>query len=86
MTLVMLGVSGALLLGASTVAGSIDPEKQATFKHYPAGSILLQVKKSQSAVRFDKESEPYGSSKLQLEENPLEEPDTDGMTWKTLPE
>ena len=71
LTLVMLGVSGALLLGASTVAGSIDPEKQATFKYYPAGSILLQVK-NQVGSSFDKESEPYGSSKLQLEENPLE--------------
>ena len=71
LTLVMLGVSGALLLGASTVAGSIDPEKQATFKNYPAGSILLQVK-NHVGSSFDKESEPYGSSKLQLEENPLE--------------
>ena len=71
LTLVMLGVSGALLLGASTVAGSIDPEKQATFKYYPAGSILLQVK-NHAGSSFDKESEPYGSSKLQLEENPLE--------------
>ena len=71
LTLVMLGVSGALLLGASTVAGSIDPEKQATFKDYPAGSILLQVK-NHVGSSFDKESEPYGSSKLQLEENPLE--------------
>ena len=71
LTLVMLGVSGAILLGASTVAGSIDPEKQATFKYYPAGSILLQVK-NHVGSSFDKESEPYGSSKLQLEENPLE--------------
>ena len=71
LTLVMLGVSGALLLGASTVAGSIDPEKQATFKYYPAGSILLQVK-NHVGSSFDKESEPYGSSKLQLEENPPE--------------
>ena len=71
LTLVMLGVSGALLLGASTVAGSIDPEKQAAFKYYPAGSILLQVK-NHVGSSFDKESEPYGSSKLQLEENPLE--------------
>ena len=71
LTLVMLGVSGALLLGASTVAGSIDPEKQAAFKYYPAGSILLQVKHHVGSS-FDKESEPYGSSKLQLEENPLE--------------
>jgi len=71
LTLVMLGVSGALLLGASTVAGSIDPEKQATFKYYPAGSILLQVK-NHVGSSFDKESEPYGGSKLQLEENPLE--------------
>ena len=71
LTLVMLGVSGALLLGASTVAGSNDPEKQATFKYYPAGSILLQVK-NHVGSSFDKESEPYGSSKLQLEENPLE--------------
>ena len=53
------------------VAGSIDPEKQATFKYYPAGSILLQVK-NHVGSSFDKESEPYGSSKLQLEENPLE--------------
>ena len=58
LTLVMLGVSGALLLGASTVAGSIDPEKQATFKYYPAGSILLQVK-NHVGSSFDKESEPY---------------------------
>ena len=71
LTLVMLGVSGALLLGASTVAGSIDPEKQAIFKYYPAGSILLQVK-NHVGSSFDKESELYGSSKLQLEENPLE--------------
>ena len=71
LTLVMLGVSGALLLGASTVAGSIDPEKQAAFKYYPAGSILLQVKNTVGSS-FDNESEPYGSSKLQLEENPLE--------------
>ena len=40
-------------------------------KHYPAGSILLQVK-NQVGSSFDKESEPYGSSKLQLEENPLD--------------
>ena len=59
------------IAGRSTVAYSIDPEKQATFKHYPAGSILLQVK-NQVGSSFDKESEPYGSSKLQLEENPLE--------------
>lgn len=71
LTLVMLGVSGALLLGASTVAGSIDPEKQAAFKYYPAGSILLQVKNTVGSS-FDNESELYGSSKLQLEENPLE--------------
>ena len=71
LTLVMLGVSGALLLGVSTVAGSIDPEKQAAFKYYPAGSILLQVKNTVGSS-FDNESEPYGSSKLQLEENPLE--------------
>lgn len=71
LTLVMLGVSGALLLGATTVAGSIDPEKQAIFKYYPAGSILLQVK-NHIGSSFDIESEPYGSSMLQLEENPLE--------------
>lgn len=71
LTLVMLGVSGALLLGASTVAGSIDPEKQATFKYYPSGSILLGIK-NHVGSSFDKEAEPYGSSKLQLEENPLE--------------
>ena len=72
LTLVMLGVSGALLLVTSTVAGSIDPEKQAAFKYYPAGSILIQVKNTVGSS-FDSESEPYGSAKLQLQENPLED-------------
>lgn len=71
LTLLMLGVSGALLLVTSTVAGSIDPEKQASFKYYPTGNIQIQVKNIVGSS-FDKESEPYGSSKLQLEENPLE--------------
>ena len=79
LTLAMLGVSGALLLSASTVAGSIDPEKQAVFKYYPAGSVLLQVK-NHIGSSFDKESEPYGSSKLQLEENPLKNP----TLWQDL--
>lgn len=70
LTLVMLGISGALLLGASTVAGSIDPEKQAIFKYYPSGSILLQVK-NHIGSSFGKEAEPYESAKLQLEGNPL---------------
>ena len=79
LTLAMLGVSGALLLSASTVAGSIDPEKQAVFKYYPAGSVLLQVK-NHIGSSFDNESEPYGSSKLQLEENPLKNP----TLWQDL--
>lgn len=72
MTLLMLGVSGALLLVTSTVAGSIDPEKQASFKYYPAGNILIQIKNTVGSS-FDNEAEPYGSAKLQLEENPLED-------------
>lgn len=71
LTLLMLGASGALLLVTSTVAGSIDPEKQANFKYYPAGNILIQVKNIVGSS-FNNESEPYGSAKLQLEENPLE--------------
>jgi len=71
LTLLMLGASGALLLVTSTVAGSIDPEKQASFKYYPAGNILIQVKNIVGSS-FNNESEPYGSAKLQLEENPLE--------------
>ena len=72
LTLLMLGVSGALLLVTSTVAGSIDPEKQASFKYYPAGNILIQIKNTVGSS-FDNEAEPYGSAKLQLEENPLED-------------
>ena len=71
LTLMMLGISGALLLVASTVAGSIDPQKQATFKYYPYGNILIRVKNI-AGSSFDNESEPYGSAKLQLEDNPLE--------------
>lgn len=70
-TLLMLGLSGAFLLVTSTVAGSIDPKKQAAFKYYPYGNILLQVKNTVGSS-FDKEADPYGSSMLQLEENPLE--------------
>ncbi len=70
LTLIMLGMSGALLLVTSTAAGSIDPEKQANFKYYPYGNILIQIKNTVGSS-FDKESEPYGSSKLQLEGNPL---------------
>ena len=68
----MLGVSGALLLVTSTVAGSIDPAKQASFKYYPAGNILIQIRNTVGSS-FDNEAEPYGSAKLQLEENPLED-------------
>lgn len=71
LTLCMLGLSGTLLLVTSTVAGSIDPEKQASFKYYPTGNILIQIKNTVGSS-FNTESEPYGSSKLQLEENPLE--------------
>lgn len=72
LTLLMLGLSGAFLLVTSTVAGSIDPEKQASFKYYPAGNVLVQIKNTIGSS-FDKEADPYGSSKLQLEENPLED-------------
>lgn len=70
-TLLMLGLSGAFLLVTATVADSIDPRKQAAFKYYPDGNIFLQVKNTIGSS-FDKEAEPYGSSKLQLEDNPLE--------------
>ena len=70
LTLVMLGVSGALLLGASTVAGSIDPENR-QLQTLSCWQYSFAGEKS-SRSSFDKESEPYGSSKLQLEENPLE--------------
>ena len=63
LTLLMLGVSGALLLVTSTVAGSIDPAKQASFKYYPAGNILIQIRNTVGSS-FDNEAEPYGSAKL----------------------
>lgn len=72
LTILMIGLSGALLLVTATVAGSIDPEKQARFKYYPFGEVQIQVKNIIGSS-FDKEAEPYGSSKLQLEGNPLAE-------------
>lgn len=72
LTILMIGLSGALLLVTATVAGSIDPEKQARFKYYPSGEVQIQVKNIIGSS-FDKEAEPYGSSKLQLEGNPLAE-------------
>lgn len=72
LTILMIGLSGAFLLVTATVAGSIDPEKQAKFKYYPIGEIQIQVKNIIGSS-FDKEAEPYGSSKLQLEGNPLAE-------------
>ena len=72
LTILMIGLSEALLLVTATVAGSIDPEKQARFKYYPFGEVQIQVKNIIGSS-FDKEAEPYGSSKLQLEGNPLAE-------------
>lgn len=60
LTLLMLGLSGTLLLVTSTVAGSIDPEKQASFKYYPAGNILIQIRNTVGSS-FNTESEPYRS-------------------------
>lgn len=71
LTLMMLGLSGAILITTATVAGSITPEKQARFKYFPFGDIHIQLRNTIGSS-FDKESEPYGSSKIQLEDNPLE--------------
>lgn len=71
LTLMMLGLSGAILITTATVAESINPEKQATFKYFPFGDIHIQLKNTIGSS-FDRESEPYGSSKIQLEDNPLE--------------
>lgn len=71
LTLMMLGLSGAILITTATVAGSINPEKQARFKYFPSGDIHIQLKNTIGSS-FDKESEPFGSSKIQLEDNPLE--------------
>ncbi|WMT94282.1 ABC transporter permease [Streptococcus agalactiae] len=70
LTVLMLGISGGLLIFTSTLAGSISPEKQATFKYYPVGKILVQIKNTVGST-FKEDSESYGSSKLQLEKNPL---------------
>ena len=72
LTLLMLGVSGALLLVTSTLARSIDPEKQAAFKYYPAGTILVGIKNTVGSS-FDSDAEPFGSARLQLEHNPLKD-------------
>ena len=67
----MLGLSGALLLATATVAGSIDAEKQARFKYYPDGDLQLRIRNvAQSSFNTDTES--YGITKTQLEDNPLE--------------
>ena len=67
----MLGLSGTLLLVTSTVQDLWTRKKQANFKYYPAGNILIQIRNTVGSS-FNTESEPYGSSKLQLEANPLE--------------
>lgn len=74
LTVLMLGLSGMFLLVTATVAGSVDPERQARFKYYPDGDILISVKNIVGSS-FDSESEPYGSSRLQLQENPLKQPE-----------
>jgi len=71
LTLMMLGLSGVILITTAAVAGSISPEKQARFKYFPNGDIHIQIKNTIGSS-FDKESEPYGSAKIQLEDNPLE--------------
>ena len=70
-TFLMLGLSGALLLATATVAGSIDAEKQARFKNYPDGDLQLRIRNvAQSSFNIDTES--YGITKIQLEDNPFE--------------
>lgn len=73
-TFIMMGLSGALLLVTATAAGSIDAGKQAAFKYYPAGNIEVMTK-NLIGSSFDRQSDPFGGSKLQMEENPLEDPE-----------
>lgn len=70
LTMAMLGLSGSLFLATATVAGSIDAEKQAAFRYYPNGNLHIRLKNTIGSS-FDTQSEPYGSTKLQLENNPL---------------
>lgn len=73
-TLLMLGLSGALLITTATAAGSIDARKEAAFLYYPHGTIEVTIK-NMIGSSFERQSEPYGGSRLQMEDNPLEDPE-----------
>lgn len=73
-TSIMLGLSGALLLATATAAGSIDARRQAVFQYYPNGTIEVGIK-NMIGSSFERRSDSYGGSRLQMEENPLADPE-----------
>lgn len=69
-----LSLSGIVFLSASTVAGSIDAEKQARFGYYPDGDIHIGLKNVERST-FDTAGEYNYSTLMQLEDNPLDNSD-----------
>lgn len=69
-----LSLSGIVFLSASTIAGSIDAEKQARFGYYPDGDIHIGLKNVERST-FDTAGEYNYSTLMQLENNPLDNSD-----------
>lgn len=69
--LLTLGLSGALLLATANVAGSIDAEKKARFRYFPYGDIQVSIQNIARST-FSSDTESFRSTRLQLEDNPLE--------------
>lgn len=71
-TFLTLGVSGIVFLTSALVGGSVDAEKRARFHYFPDGDIHI-VLQDIARTTFDANGEYNYSTKLQLENNPLED-------------
>lgn len=74
LTILVLSISGILVLSTSMVSNSLDPRQKAKFYYYPYGDIRLLIKSvSKSTFGQEMTEEPYRDTKLQLENNPINE-------------
>lgn len=73
-TVCMLGISLMILVTTATVANSIDARKSAEFRYFPFGEIQLEIQEIARST-FDEQNEENRSTRLQLEDNPLEAPE-----------
>lgn len=70
-TFLTLSISGIVFLTSALVANSIDAEKQAKFLDFPDGDIQIEIQNI-ARTTFDANGEYNYSTRLQLENNPLE--------------